>query len=86
VDKGFAWPKDQKVAVTEFYVTPGDVGVSIGTDMSKYHATVFDLLKESAFSFVTAWGLRPDEKDKSTDPWSHFGGLGDSLVKWRGGL
>ncbi len=29
---------------------------------------------------------QPDEKDKSTDPWSHFGGLGDSLVKWRGGL
>ncbi len=86
VDKGFAWPKDQKVAVTEFYVTPGDVGVPVGTDMIKYHALVFDLLKESAFSFVTAWGLRPDEKDKATDPWSHFGGLGDSLVKWRGGI
>ena len=81
----YPWPKDQKVMVTEFYVTPGDVGVPIGTDMTPFHIITFDLLKASGFSHVMAWGLRPDEKDSATDPWSRFGGIGDSLVKWRDG-
>ena len=79
----YSWPKDQKVMVTEFYVTPGDVGVPIGRDMTPYHVIAFDLLKASGFSHVMAWGLRPDEKDSATDPWSRFGGLGNSLVRWR---
>ncbi|MEI8282748.1 MAG: hypothetical protein WCG75_10120, partial [Armatimonadota bacterium] len=80
-----SWPEGQKVMVSEFYVTPGDVGVPVGTDMTPYHLIAFDLLKASAFSHVIAWGLRPDEKDSATDPWARFGGVGDSLVKWRGG-
>ncbi len=85
VNGQYPWPKDQKVIVTEFYITPGDVGVPIGTDMSPFHEIAFDLLKASGFSHVLAWGLRPDEKDSPTDPWSQFGGIGDSLVKWRAG-
>ena len=83
VNSKLTWPAEQKVIVTEFYVTPGDVGVPIASDMTKYHAIAFDLLRESDFSHVVAWGLRPNENDNATDPWSRFGGLGDSLVKWR---
>ena len=86
VNSKLKFPEGQQVIVTEFYITPGDVGVPIGSDMTKYHAIGFDLLKDSGFSHVVGWGLRPDENDKATDPWSRFGGLGDSLVKWRGGL
>lgn len=79
------WPSGQQVMVTEFYVTPGDVGVPVGTDMSKFHAIAFDLLKEAPFTHIVAWGLRPDEKDAPNNAWAHFGGVGDSLVKWRKG-
>ncbi len=85
VNSKFKWPTDQKVIVTEFYVTPGDAGVPVGTDMYSFHEIAFELLKASSFSHVVAWGLRPDEKDSATDPWAHFGGIGDSFVKWRNG-
>ena len=78
------WPVGQKVLVTEFYVTPGDCGVPMGTDMYPYHAIAFDILKASLFSHVLAWGLRPGETDNPNDPWSQYGGLGQSLVRWRG--
>jgi hypothetical protein len=84
VNSKLRWPEGQKMMVTEFYVTPGDVGVPIGTDMTRFHAIAFDLLKASSFNYVVAWGLRPDENDSATDPWAHFGGMGDSLAKWRG--
>jgi hypothetical protein len=77
------WPADQQVLVSEFYVTPGDVGMPIGTDMYPFHAIAFDLLKASKFTHVMAWGLRPGESESTTDPWAHFGGMGDSLSKWR---
>ena len=81
---GTKWPLGQQIMVTEFYVTPGDVGVPIGTDMYPFHAIAFDLLKASGFSHVVAWGLRPDERDHETNAWARFGGVGNSLVKWRG--
>lgn len=83
VDSKFHWPSGQQAIVTEFYVTPGDAGVPIGTNMYPFHSIAFDLLKASSFSYVVAWGLRPDEANKAGDPWAHFGGIGDSLVKWR---
>jgi hypothetical protein len=85
VNSKFKWPADQQVILTEFYVTPGDCGVPVGSDMFPFHQIAFDLLKASSFSHVVGWGLRPDEKDSATDPWARFGGLGDSLVKWREG-
>jgi hypothetical protein len=80
----YKWPADQKVMVTEFYVTPGDCGVPIGTDMYPYHAIAFDLLNASSFSHVVGWGLRPGENGNANDPWQQYGGLGPSLVRWRG--
>jgi hypothetical protein len=84
INSRYKWPADQTVIVTEFYVTPGDCGVPIGTDMYPYHAIAFDLLKVSSFSHVLGWGLRPGEFGNLNDPWSQFGGLGPSLVRWRG--
>jgi hypothetical protein len=80
----YKWPAGQQVMVTEFYVTPGDCGVPIGTDMYPYHAIAFDLLKASSYSHVIAYGMRPGESDNPSDPWSYYGGLGASLVRWRG--
>ena len=85
VDSRLAWPKDQKVMLSEYYVTPGDVGVPIGSDMYPFHAIAFDVLKETPFVYAIAWGMRPGESDVAGNPWATFGGLGDSLVKWRGG-
>ncbi len=80
----YKWPVDQNVIVTEFYVTPGDCGVPLGTDMYPYHAIAFDLLKASTFTHVIGWGLRPNEAGNPGDPFAFFGGLGSSLVRWRG--
>lgn len=80
----YKWPVDQKVIVTEFYVTPGDCGVPIGTPMYPFHAIAFDLLNSSSYSHVMGYGLRPYESLNSFDPWAQFGGLGDSLMRWRG--
>ena len=84
INTKYAFPFDQKVIITEFYVTPGDCGVPIGSDMYPYHAAAFDLLKNSQFSHVVAWGLRPGEAGHPTDPFAQYGGLGPSLVRWRG--
>ena len=83
VNSRLKWPDEQKVLVSEFYITPGDVGMPIGTDMYPFHAIAFDALKASSFSHVMAWGLRPGESERKTDPWAQFGGVGDSLTKWR---
>ena len=80
------WPADQKIMVTEFYVTPGDVGLPIGVDMYPYHKAAFEALKASNFTSVVGWGLRPVETDNPLDPFTVYGGLGTSLVKWRAGL
>ena len=85
VNSKFKWPEGQMMILTEFYVTPGDAGVAIGSDMFPFHTIAFDLLKASGFSHVVAWGLRPDEADAPNNVWARFGGVGDSLVKWREG-
>ena len=86
VNSKLKWPQGQQIAVTEFYVTPGDVGVPIGSDMYPYHKAAFEILKKSNFSLVSGWGLLPIETTNPIDPFSQFGGVGISLVKWRNGF
>lgn len=84
VDSRLAWPKGQRVIVSEMYVTPGDAGVPIGANMSTFHEIAFDLIKDMPFAYVAAWGLRPEEQDAPGNPYLQYGGMGDSLRKWRG--
>jgi hypothetical protein len=82
VDSKLRHPSGQKIMLTEFYVSPADCGVAIGTDMYPFHSIVFDLLSKSKFTHAVAWGLRPGETDEPGNPWLTYGGVGDSLVKW----
>lgn len=88
VDSRFTWPKGQKIMASELYVTPGDVGVAINSDMTKYHEMAFDVLKASPFAYVAVWGLRPDEADAPNNTYLRYGGFGKALQKMRnaGGL
>lgn len=84
VDSRLTWPKGQRMLVSELYITPGDVGVPIGANMGTFHEIAFDLMKDMPFDFVAAWGLRPSEQDAPGNPYLQYGGVGESLRRWRG--
>lgn len=92
ITKGFTWcanylewcnkqnpaKVDQRVLLTEVYVTPADCGTFIGDDLNPYRKIVLDLCRAKKWKPIV-WGLLPDEADVPGNPWFFFGGWGDFL-------
>ena len=85
IDSKLGFPADQKLIMTEYYITPGNCGVPIGTDMYPYHVAAFEALKQSGFKHTVAWGLRDGEADDPNNPYAYYGGVGKSLQRWQNG-
>lgn len=73
-------------AVTELYVTSGDVGKPIGADNTQEKLIVLKMLREvPKLKFVCCWGLKDVEFDagQENNPWFSYGQWGKTLPLYR---